>query len=89
MATELMDQKARLIGRIGRTHNVAVLHEVELFLDEKLPESVYILSTNERRGMEMALEQLDAGLGIPHAEVEAEMNDLLGELERECEANEK
>ena len=48
MATaELTSQKARLIGRIGRTHNVAVLHEVERFLDEKLPEDVYELTPEE------------------------------------------
>ena len=89
MATvELTDQKARLIGRIGRAHNVSVLREVESLLNEKLPESVYILSEDERRGMNIARQQLDAGHGIPDEIVEAEFNDLLDELERECVANE-
>jgi hypothetical protein len=89
MATaELVDRRAKLIGRIGRTENDSVLRDVESLLDEKLPESVYILSAEERRGMNVALQQLDVGLGIPHKIVEQEMNDLLDELERECEANE-
>ena len=86
--TEVIDRRSRLIGRIGRTNDVSVLREVESFLDEKLPESVYILSEDERRGMISALQQLDAGLGIPHEIVEAEMEALLDELERECLANE-
>ena len=90
MATaELIDRdyrlKARLIGRIGRANNVSVLREVESLLDEKSPESVYVLTEDERRGMHIALQQLDAGLGIPDEIVEAEMNALLDELERECE----
>lgn len=86
--TKLTTRKARLIGRIQRTHNVSVIREVESLLDEKIPESVYILSEDERRGMNHALQQLDAGLGIPHEVVEAEMEALLDELERECLANE-
>ena len=90
MATaELIDHdyrlKARLIGRIGRAHDASLLREVESLLDEKSPESVYVLSEDERKGMNIALQQLDAGLGIPDEVVEAEMNDLLDELERECE----
>jgi len=90
MATaELIDQQGRLIGRIGRARNISVLREVESLLDEKLPESVYILSPDERRGMEVARRQLDAGLGIPDEIVQAEFNALLDELERECEENGK
>ena len=60
-------------------------------MDEKSPESVYVLSENERKGMNIALQQLDAGLGIPDEVVEAEMNDLLDELtpEEEAELNER
>lgn len=90
MATmELTNQKARLIGRIGRAQNVSVLRKVESLLDEELPERIYVLTADERRGMDIALQQLDAGLGIPHEAVEAELNDLLDELERGCEENEK
>ncbi|MCL2306126.1 MAG: hypothetical protein FWC43_12355 [Planctomycetaceae bacterium] len=81
------DLKARLIGRIGRVQNTSQLREVESLLDEKLPESVYVLSKDEREGMNIALQQLDAGLGISHETVEAELDNLLDELERECKAN--
>ena len=54
-------------------------------LDEKLPESVYVLSKDEREGMNAALQQLDAGLGISHEIVEAELDHLLDELTPEEE----
>ena len=80
--------KAKLFGRIGRTHNIPLLRKVESLLDEKSPENVYILSAEEREGMNIARQQLDAGSGIPHEIVEDELNRWLDELERnECEAN--
>ena len=80
--------KAKLFGYIGRTHNILLLRKVESLLDEKLPENVYILSAEEREGMNIALQQFDAGLGIPHEVVEDELNNWLDELERnECEAS--
>ncbi|MCL2116794.1 MAG: hypothetical protein FWH27_00045 [Planctomycetaceae bacterium] len=80
--------KVKLFGRIERTHNLSLLRKVESLLDEQLPENVYLLSAEEREGMNLARQQLDAGLGIPHEIVEGELNRWLDELERnECETN--
>lgn len=89
MATmELIDReerlKAKLIGRIGRSHDASLLREVESLLDKKLPEGVYVLSADEREKMNIARGQLDAGQGIPGEIVEEEMNDWLAELERDA-----
>ncbi len=75
--------KAKLIGRIGRTHDASLLREVESLLDEKLPEGVYVLSADEREKMNIARHQLDEGKGIPGEIVEEELNDWLAELEQE------
>ena len=48
---------------------------------KQLPENVYTLSAEERECMNLARQQLDAGLGIPHEIVEDELNHWLDELE--------
>jgi len=78
---ELQELKEKLHRQIDDLHDVGRLSKLEWLLDEENCDVIYFHTPKEDAIIDEAIRELDAGLGIPLAEVKREIQEMFRQSE--------